>query len=176
MRLIGAREFLKTVKPGTLCIQFWMDANICKQIIEDYKNGIDIVKNYNAGEFFVFGDNSGSLAFLRTYDDEEREVETIDGIAYDCLFYYDLNIVGDAGPDETLYLVYDTEDEWPSEVKVEQSKQVLNKDDLRRIIKWFLDTEGNHFLDEVNDKNAWALKALDENFYKNNEIVNYKGD
>ena len=149
MRLVGAKEFLKTVEPGTLCIQYWRNPEICKEIIRNYERHVDITKKYH-GEVFVFGDNSGSLTFLRTYDDKEREIVNIDGISYDCLFYYDLNIVGDAGPNETLYLVYENEDEWPSEVKVEQSKQVLNRDDLKRIIKWFLETEGCCFRNEVN--------------------------
>ena len=173
MRLVGAKEFLETVKPGTLCVEYWKTREICKEIIQDYENHVDITKKY-LGEVFVFGDNSGSLAFLREYDDKDIGVENIDGISYDCLFYYDLNIVGDAGPHETLYLVYDTEDEWPSGVKVVNSKQVLDKDDLKRIIKWFLETEGDHFIDEVNDKNAWALKTL-EDYFSFNTIVNYKG-
>lgn len=173
MRLLGAKEFLKTVKSGTLCVQYWTEPETCQKIIKDYESHIDITKKYY-GEVFVFGDNSGSLTFLRDLSDRDREIVNIDGISYDCLFYYDLNIVGDASPDETLYLVYDTEDEWP-EVKVEQSEQVLNKDDLRRIIKWFLETEGDHFRDEVNDENAWALKTLEED-YHNNAIVNYRSN
>lgn len=164
MRLVGAKEFLKTVKPGTLCIRYWTSPETCQEIIKDYENHIDITKKYY-GEVFVFGNNSGSLSFLRTYDKKD-----IDGISYDCLFYYDLNIVGDARPTETLYIVYDTEDEW-FEVKVEHSKQILNKDDLRRIIKWFLETEGAYFTDET--RNEWALQTLEED-YPNDEIVNYK--
>ena len=37
MRLLGAKEFLKTVKPGTLCVEFWLDSEEeCNPII-NYK-------------------------------------------------------------------------------------------------------------------------------------------
>ena len=36
MRLLGAKEFLRTVKPGTLCVEFWLDSEKeCLQLIED---------------------------------------------------------------------------------------------------------------------------------------------
>ena len=40
MRLLGAKEFLRTVKPGTLCIQFWMNNEMeCFDLIKDYESG-----------------------------------------------------------------------------------------------------------------------------------------
>ena len=75
MRLIGAKEFLKTVKPGTLFIQYWKsNANECKEIIRDFEKGVDITKKYYGG-YHLFGDNGGSLTFLLS---DEPDMVTID--------------------------------------------------------------------------------------------------
>ena len=177
MRLLGAKEFLKTVKAGTLCVEFWLDnEKECFDLIKDYKNGInlsEIFKKYG-GEFYIFGDNCGSLAFLFSNDEETIE---IDGYKYDCLFYYDKNIVGDANPSTTLQLVYESEDEWPesiypSDYYNESINKVLHKDDIKRIIKYFL--KNNTFSDEKRE-DAWALNYLEQN-EKDNAIINYKGE
>ena len=184
MRLLGAKEFLKTVKPGTLCIEFWSNKQECHELIRNYEAGktIDELLEKFYGEFYMFGDNAGSLAFIESDDivGEYEEYE-IEGITYNCLFYYDKNIVGDASPTETLQLVFDNEDEWPNEVRVEKSTwkegesrfaKPLHKEDLKRIQKWFL--EDNNLLDETGP-DAWALKALEENdYYRDDSIVNYK--
>lgn len=164
MRLLGAKEFLKTVKPGTLCCEFWKSEETCKDIIRDFENGVSILNKYE-GEFYLFGDNSFSLAFL--YDEEDHEIINIDGVDYDCLFCYDKNIVGDASPTSTLQLVFDSEDEWPEQIKVEFSNRVLNKDDIRKIQKYFLETE------KFGD-NSWALMNLESYDYCDDYIVNYK--
>lgn len=171
MKLLGAKEFLKTVKPGTLCVEFWLGSEEeCLQLIQDYKNGVDIFKKY-CGEFYIFGDNLGSLAFLADEDDEYSK-DIIDGIEYDCLWYYDKNIVGDASPTETLQLVFESEDEWPEKVQIEdyRKERLLNKEDIKRITKYFL--KEHKFDDETK---GWALNELETNdYYKDNPIVNYK--
>lgn len=174
MKLLGAKEFLKTVKPGTLCVEFWLDSKEeCFQLIEDFKNGVNIFEKHY-GEFYIFGDNSGSLSFLRTSNEEEVEIDEIDGYKYDCLWFYDKNIVGDANPYTTLHLVYESEDEWPEEIYPEgcdhSINKVLHKDDIKRIIKRFL--EDNYFTDETSEY-AWALKAIENN---DDAIINYKGE
>lgn len=170
MRLLGAKEFLKTVKPGTLFISFWLDnAKQCFELARLFEAGEsvqEISKKY-WDEFHIFGDNGGSVAFCKT--DDEPPVD-IKGHSYDCIFYYDHNIVGDAGPGETLNLVFDNEAEWPSEFRVSQSDQILSKEDVVRIRDWFLETEGP-FKDEAND---WARAALEEGYYKDDPVVNYK--
>lgn len=174
MRLLGAKEFLKTVKPGTLCVEFWLkNEKECLQLIEDYKNGIDILKKYY-GELYIFGDNSGSLTFL--FNEEDIEIYKINGYKYDCLFYYDKNIVGDANPKTTLQLVYESENEWPENIYPcdyyhKSINKVLHKDDIKRIIKYFL--KNNTFSDETKE-DAWALKFLENE--KDNAIINYKGE
>lgn len=175
MRLLGAKEFLKTVKPGTLCVEFWMSHDRdCLYIIEDFKKGVNLLEKYS-GEFYIFGDNGGSMAFLEPYEDDDEET-IIDGHKYSCLFYYDKNIVGDALPWSTLQLVFDSEDEWPEKIPIRQTdgKQFLDKEDIKRIIKYFLEEDGP-FKDETSDS-AWALKKLEEEDYKDDEIINYVGE
>ena len=169
MRLLGARQFLETAKPGTLFIQYWENSkNECLKIIQDFENGKNLLNEYY-NDFHMFGDNSGSLAFIVNDD-----IVTIDNEDYDCLFHYDCNIVGDANPNDTLYLVFDSEDEWPEAIHIEHTEdKSLNKADLIKIQKWFLST--NTFADETLD-NAWALNVLKNNdYYKDDEIVNYGG-
>ena len=176
MKLLGAKEFLKTVKPGMLCVEFWLKSEEeCFQLIKDYKNGADIFKD-RYGEFYIFGDNSGSLAFDFDPFDEEHTADVIDGIKYDCLNYYDKNIVGDASPRTTLQLVYENEDEWPEEIypedySHESINKVLHKDDIKRIQKWFLKKCGP--FDDETVEDAWALNYL-ETEEKDNPIINYK--
>lgn len=165
MKLLGAKEFLKTVKPGTLFFELWMShEEDCFEIIKDFENGINLLDKYS-GELLIYGDNSGSLAFLKSNDEEEV---LIDNIPYNCLFYYDHNIVGDASPCSTLQLVFENEDEWPELISVDDSDQVLNKQDIKRIRDYFLVTEGPF---KTYD---WALEELEKDYYKNNEIINYK--
>ena len=165
MKLLGAKEFLKTVKSGTLFCELWMDnEEDCFKIIKDFENGVNILDKY-AGEFLIYGNNTGSLTFLKSKSAKEV---LIDNILYNCLFYYDHNIVGDASPGLTLQLVFENEDEWPEQINVDNSNQVLNKQDIKRIRDYFLTTEGPF---KACD---WALEALEKDYYKSNKIVNYK--
>ena len=165
MKLLGAKEFLKPVKSGTLFCEFWMNnEEDCSEIIKDFENGVNILDKY-AGEFLIYGNNTGSLTFLKSKSAKEV---LIDNILYNCLFYYDHNIVGDASPGLTLQLVFENEDEWPEQINVDNSDQVLNKQDIKRIRDYFLTTEGPF---KACD---WALEALEKDYYKSNKIVNYK--
>lgn len=165
MRLMGAKEFLKTVEPGTLFFELWMShEKDCFKIIRDFENGINLLNKYS-GEFLIYGNNAGSLTFLKP---ERYEEVLIDNIPYNCLFYYDHNIVGDASPCSTLQLVFENEDEWPEQIRVDNSDQVLNKQDIKRIRDYFLATEGPFKTDD------WALKELEKDYYKDNKIINYR--
>lgn len=174
MRLIGAKAFLETVKPGTLFIEFWMHSEKeCLEIIKDYKSGVDITQKYY-GEALIFGDNSGSLGFVELED--EYDYDIIDGVKYTCLNYYDHNIVGDALPTNTLYLVFDSEDEWPEKIAiVGNDDKRLNREDMTRIREWFFDNCGP-FCDETGES-VWALQRLKtDKYYKDSYIVNYNGE
>ena len=136
----------------------------CFEIIRDFENGVNLLDKYG-GELLIYGSNAGSLAFLKS---ERNEEVLIDNILYNCLFYYDHNIVGDASPCSTLQLVFENEDEWPEQIKVDNSDQVLNRQDIKRIRDYFLATEGPF---KTYD---WVLEELEKDYYKNNKIINYK--
>jgi hypothetical protein len=171
MRLLGAKEFLKTVKSGTLCIEFWEHSKEqCYEIIEDFKKGLSpkeiCEKHY--GEYYIFGDNGFSLTFLVPSLPEDEEIEEIKGNKYNCIFIYDKNIVGDASPTRTLQLVFDNEAEWPEEIPIEGSSKTLSDEEIKIIQEWYLENE-------TFDNHDWALKCLEtEEYYKDNEIVNFK--
>lgn len=163
MKLIGAKEFLKTIKPGTLCVEFWEDSEEdCLKIIKEYQNDENIIEKH-CGEFYIFGDNGGSLTFLK--EDKNKEIE-INNKKYDCLFYYDKNIVGDASPSTTLQLMFENEDEYPSEIPVQQSNEHLSKEDILNIRKWFMQ---NISFMPVTDEIEYL-----EAHYRDNIIVNFK--
>lgn len=179
MRLIGAMEFLKTVREGTLCIGFWLRGeDDCRKLANDYESGMsvnDITKRYYP-EIFIFGDNSASLAFTPRFDYlDDEDTEIIDGHKYDCLNYYDLNIVGDASPWTTLYLVFDDETEWPERIVLQDynsdcTNEPIPKEGIKAIVKWFLE-ECGPFRKEFN---ASALESLNEPGYSN-WVTDYKG-
>ena len=176
MRLIGAKEFLKTVKAGTLCVEFWLeDEEECLNLIKDYKEkGAEYILREYCSEYYIFGNNLGSLAF--SFNRHYPNYEVIDGVKYDCLCYYDKNIVGDADPSATLQLVFENEDEYPEGILVSETRQILDKNDIKRIQKWFLNN-ANLDSEIAKDSYSWALKTLeDSEYYKDSVIVNYKGD
>ena len=167
MKLVGTKEFLKIAKPGMFFLQFWTSTWYCYEIINKYENNQfnEILDDYNL-ELYVYGDNSGSLYVGE--NDLENQIFDINGKNYNCLCYTDLNIIGDACPYSTLYLLFDDVDE----IFDCAIPGTLTKEDLRIVRDWFLDY-GSPFTDEVNDPDAWALKTLEED-YSEDKIVNYK--
>ena len=170
MKLVGAKEFLKIAKPGMFFLQFWTSVGYCYEIINKYQNNKfnEILSEYNL-ELYIYGDNGGSLSIDRDYDTfDDGDTFNINGKYYHCLCYTDLNIVGDACPYETLYLLFDNVEE----IFDCAIPNTLNKEELPIIRDWFLGY-GAPFRDEVNDEDAWALKSIEE-YYPNDTIVNYK--
>ena len=172
MKLVGAKEFLKKAKSGMFFLQFWTDADYCQTIINKYENNkfneiLDDYKISNASlELYIYGDNSGSLSIDRNYDIfDNGDTFNINGKYYHCLCFTDLNIVGDAVPHETLYLLFDNVDEIFDFV----IPDILTREELPIIRDWFLCN--NTFKDEVNDEDAWALKSLEND---TDAIVNYR--
>lgn len=175
MKLVGAKEFLQTVKHGDLFAQFWFPIKSCAKIAVDFANGEDIITKYGGDkEFALFGSNSHSLSFLQ--DIENSDKITVENVTYDCIYIWDLNVVGDADPTSTLYLIFDNEDEWPDKIEIENSmnddKQYLSKDDIKRIQKWFNEEDNNEKV--LNFSNEWALKELyTDEFFNEHWVVNY---
>jgi len=154
MKLLGAREFIK-MPAGIFYMKYWENSKEeCIQIIEEFKKDPKSFLEIEADDLEVFGDNSGSMMFSGNKEDNY-------------IFYYDANVVGDANPSTTLYLVID-ENELPDEIPVNDDEGniiQLSKDEIIRI--------KNIFVNEVLDKmrtDEWAINYLDELSKTNNVI------
>jgi len=157
MQLLGAREFIK-MPTGTFYVQYWENTiEECLQIIDKFKKHPNKFLNIQPDDLHVFGDNSGSMSF--SGDKEENYI-----------FYYDANVVGDACPSTTLYLVID-ENELPDEISTYDSKDNIVKISKEDIIKI-----RNIFVNEVHNvyKDIWAVEELDKLSRYGNKIVDIK--
>ncbi|MGE4484591.1 MAG: hypothetical protein AB7C97_05695 [Oscillospiraceae bacterium] len=155
MKLLGAREFIK-MPPGALYFRFWENTKEdCMKIIEVFSEDPKSLLNLPHDDLEVFGDNFGSMSF-----DGDKED--------DYIFYYDANVVGDACPATTLYLIID-ESELPNTISIHDSGYniiQLTKEEIVRI--------KNKFVNEVFHKNIddkWAIEELDRLSKENNSVV-----
>jgi len=156
MQLLGAREFIK-MSSGTFYIPYWQNTiEECFQIIDKFKKDSKSFLDIEHDELHVFGDNGGSMTF--SGDKEE-----------DYIFYYDANVVGDANPSTTLYLVIN-ENELPDEILIKDDENnivKILKDDIVRI--------KNIFVNMCNkDEDIWAIDELDKLSKNGNKIVDIK--
>jgi hypothetical protein len=157
MQLLGAREFIK-MSAGTFYIAYWENTiEECFNIINKFKQDQKSYLNIEPDDLHIFGDNSGSVMIS---GDKENNY----------IFYFDANVVGDACPSTTLYLVID-ESELPNEILIHDSEEnivKLSKDDIVKI--------KNIFINEVYHKyeDKWAFEELDKLSKEGNPIVNVK--
>lgn len=114
-RLVGARKFLEIVKPGTLFIplEFWgydfeESGKELTDIVKMFANNPIAAYDANWGNLHIFVDNFGSITF--------RYTPFIYGEDDDYIYYYDYNVVGDASPEYTLYLIVDSIEDIPSHI------------------------------------------------------------
>lgn len=159
MKLLGAREFIK-MPTGTFYVDYWKNSESeCIQIIEKFKDSLKEFLNIKPDDLHVFGDNSGSMMF--------------DGKEDDYMFYYDANVVGDAGPSTTLYLVIN-EDELPNEIELRGCDDCIVKLSKKDIIEI-----RDIFVNKVYSKGSmdkWAIEELDKLSNNGNKIVNVNID
>ena len=157
MQILGAREFIK-LSPGTFYIRYWRNTiEECFEIIDKFKENPKYFLDINADELEVLGDNLGSMCFSGEKEDNY-------------IFYYDANIVGDACPSTTLYLVIN-ENELPNKITIhDDDNNVVEilKDDIINIKNMFVNEIYKKYEDE------WALKELDKLSAKGNKIVDIK--
>ena len=153
MKLLGAREFIK-MPVGTFYVEYWKNKiEECLQIVDEFKKDPKKFLEIRPDELHVFGDNSGSMMF--SGDEEENY-----------MFYYDANVVGDASPSTTLYLVID-ENELPSEIPIYDGE-----DNIIKLSKYDIIRIKNYFINEVHSehKDMWAFEEL-EKLSKNGNII-----
>lgn len=161
MKLLGAREFIK-MPAGTFYKEYWRNTKEeCFQIIEEFKKEPKSFLNLSPDELHVFGDNSGSMSFSGSKED-------------DYIFYYDANVVGDACPETTLYLVID-ENELTNEIEVKDydenyDEQIIKllRNDIIKIRDKFVNEVHNAYMDKC------AFYELDKLSKEGNKIVDVK--
>lgn len=181
-RLMGARKFLEIAKPGTLFIplEFWgydfeKSSQKLKNIIEEFKENPQYIYDINWGNLHIFIDNSGSITFYH---------DSIDDLDDDYIYYYDYNVVGDADPENTLYLIIDSikdlpnyidfecysdeisEPEFNEDFVVYNNKEKsythylrLSKEEIEKSYKSILHEECREALEGIN---RWAKEKLNE--------------
>lgn len=114
-RLVGARKFLEIAKPGTLFIplefgeyNFEENGQELADAIEKFINNPVSAYDANWGNLHIFVNNFGSVTFNYT--------PFIYGEDDDYIYYYDYNVVGDASPEHTLYLIVDSIEDIPAHI------------------------------------------------------------
>lgn len=114
-RLVGARKFLEIAKPGTLFIplefgeyNFEENGQELADAIEKFINNPVSAYDANWGNLHIFVNNFGSVTFNYT--------PFIYGEDNDYIYYYDYNVVGDASPEHTLYLIVDSIEDIPTHI------------------------------------------------------------
>lgn len=96
IRLMGARKFID-MPPGTLYVRYWLHSEKeCFELIKQFESDPRRLTK-DIDRLCIYQDNSASLIL----DGQEQEEE---------LTLTDINVVGDAGPEETLYAVFDLDD------------------------------------------------------------------
>lgn len=157
LELLGARKFLDKPK-GTFYIPFIKNSEQkCWDLVEKFlDNPYDLIE---LQQLHIYGDNGGSMSLSSDYDDKY-------------IFYYDANVVGDAVPKTTLYLVLDDtfiperfqyidEDYFDDGLNLTREQVFKVRDDFLLLI-------GN----SDYDPNLEARDYLDKN-YKDNKIVQF---
>lgn len=66
------------------------------------------------------------------------------------------------------YSLYYDEDEYPDKIFVENSSEILNKEDIINIRNWFIKNVPHYLISD------WVWESLNDNYYKDNIIVNFK--
>ena len=142
LKLMGARHFVDLPK-GTIYIRFEpLDVNELEEVITDFKNN---KLSFDWEDVEIYYDNSGSCIL----DEDGRTL----------LDLVDVNVVGDARPTETLYLVFD-DNCVPNEILDNKNRFMSSLDEF-------------DIIDNKQDpSNDWARKEL-ETTYKDNFFVNF---
>lgn len=160
LTLMGARHFIDMPK-GTIYLRLWENnEKELLNIIENFKNDKLEIRWENVE---IYGDNYGSMAFIH---DEK-----------DYIFYYDANVVGDADPALTLYLVI-PEELVPNIVPIcNEYGELFNisrRDFFKARNKFLENFEGLPIDNKLDKENDWARQILEKDErYKNNYFVNF---
>lgn len=164
-RLVGARKFLEIAKPGTLFIplefgeyDFEENGQELADAIEKFINNPVSAYDANWGNLHIFVNNFGSITF-RYFPFNCDE----DG---DYIYYYDYNVVGDASPEYTLYLIVDSIEDIPSHINFFYNGDRISKAEFDKDFVWYdtIDKMYHHYLqltkEEIKDRYEKVLGEL----------------
>jgi len=172
MKLLGAKEFIKS-KPGTFYFRLWKNAeDECFKIIEQFKEDPKSLLNEEneENELEVYGNNSYSMSFRSGVFDWDTDIMSKSENDEDFIFCWDANVIGDAGPLTTLYLVLE-EDELPEFIiavnSFYENPVKLSKDRILRIRNLFV----KEYCSEIEELSDWIKEAIKE-YSKESEIFN----
>lgn len=183
VRVIGSRKMLD-MPAGTIFIP--IERRYVQDIYQFLKSGPINLNNY-ISDLYIYGSNNGSATINTDFEEPEEEY-----------FYSDYNVVGDASPVTTLYIILD-EDDIPSRLKLfmvwlqEPYKYLDNiscvtkeynsnlkmwgyyknvtKEEFLKIRENFLNENYPDRSVSTNDFDVWARTYLD-NVAENQEILN----
>lgn len=130
MRLVGPKKMIY-MPAGTIFIEYWMsNQEELKKIVDEFcNNSLDI----NWYDICVYNDNSCSWCYPSYEDMDEYAL-------------IDINIVGDADPSNTIYLIIEDTNLIPQPIR-------------KKVLKW------QKILIKDNDASPpdeWAIKSLNE--------------
>lgn len=164
-RLVGTRKFLEIAKPGTLFIPLEFgeyDSEESGQeltdAIEKFINNPVSAYDANWGNLHIFVNNFGSVTFNYTpfiYDEDD-----------DYIYYYDYNVVGDASPEHTLYLIVNSIEDIPPHINFFFRGDKVGKAEFDRDFVVYNDTTKmyDHYLqlteEEIKDRYGRVLKEI----------------
>jgi len=169
MKLLGAKEFIKS-KPGTFYFSFWKNTEEeCFKIIEQFNKDPKSLLN-EEDELEVYGNNSFSMSFRSGRFDWDTGIMSKSENDEDFIFCWDANVIGDASPLTTLYLVLE-EDELPEFIiavnSFYENPVKLSKDRILRIRNLFV----KKYCSEIEELSDWIKEAIKE-YSKESEIFN----
>ena len=164
-RLVGARKFLEIAKPGTLFIPLEFGGYDSEEDRQELADAVKIFANnpisaYDAnwGNLHIFVNNFGSVTFRYTpfiYDEDD-----------DYIYYYDYNVVGDASPEYTLYLIVGSIEDIPSHINFFCRGDEVGKAEFDRDFVVYNDATEmyDHYLqlteEEIKDRYGRVLKEI----------------
>ena len=167
-RLVGARKFLEIAKPGTLFIplefgeyDFEEDGQELVDAIEKFINNPVSAYDANWGNLHIFVNNFGSVTF--------KYIPLIYDEGGDYIYYYDYNVVGDASPEHTLYLIVDSIEDIPSHINFFCCGDRISKAEFDKDFVWYntVDNMYHHYLqlteDEIKTRYEKVLKEICNN-------------
>jgi hypothetical protein len=151
IKLLGARKFID-LPAGTLYSEYWLNnTQECEKMIESFRENPHQFLDFKS--LLIYESNSCS-AMLEGHTENEEP------------WFTDINVVGDANPNQTLRVVFDLK-HIPEKFEVRgenyDDRTIWTKRGLMKLIK---EVKKNDYRDH-----KWAHEILEERFKSGNRII-----